>query len=219
MKYTFLLLMFMSYSYYGAGQIRVVKYTMPDTVNRQTAIVADSEATKLNEKLFLENFAELLGLEKIEGKKGPRLRIWIWEDDKKYVIDIENTDKSKTCSIVEFSSSREDSGKNIIIYNEWKNLRPKSGWQSFFEQTHRYQVFDLEGGKIQKKRIEHLTHMAYTQFEMVNSGKYRYYKYLEPSYYRYVDESSRKIYTFLEYINREFNVKVYSHSKKLFIKP
>ena len=61
--------------------------------------------------------------------------------------------------------------------------------------------------------------MAYVQFEIAQLNHYRFYEYLEPSYYRYVDTGSRNVYEFLEYFNREMGVQVYNPAQNLFVKP
>lgn len=50
---------------------------------------------------------------------------------------------------------------------------------------------------------------SYVQFEIAQYNKYRYYEYLEPSYFKNIDKGSYNVYQFLNFFNKEMNVPVY----------
>jgi hypothetical protein len=56
-------------------------------------------------------------------------------------------------------------------------------------------------------------------FEIARPNEYRFYEYLQPEFYRYVDENSRIVNDFLKYLNAEMNLNVYTPDEKLFAEP
>ncbi|QNA43804.1 hypothetical protein [Lacibacter sediminis] len=182
----------------------------------------DSSVTYLGEhERLVTNIGRLLELPAINtGTKGTCIRIWIWGFDESYVINIEKDNIGNHCQIIEFLTENRDSAHNYIhIQREWQNLNPKSGWDTFFKRMEEYQIPFLDNGKIHKEKLGSLTHSSYVEFEIAQTNSYRLYRYLEPSYYRYVDADSKAIYNFLELINTEMNVKVNQFPNHLFLKP
>jgi len=181
----------------------------------------DASVKKTRQQWFLKNLGKIMGLTFIsDGKEGLYIRIWVWDSDIKYVIDISNDQLVKKCSITEFYSEKTDSSEYIVIHKEWKDLKPKSGWEKLFANVEQYQITSMKSGKIFKEQTEYdLTGGAYVQVEIAQPNQYRFYEYLNPSYYRYVNVGSNNIHKFLKYFNEQMNVKVYSPPEKIFEKP
>jgi hypothetical protein len=180
----------------------------------------DSIVKNDRQQLYLKNVGETIGLPLISnGKDGLYIRIWIWGFRQNYVVNISKGQKGSECLIVQFSGKKIDSNEYLVIHKQWDNLIPKSGWKIFFDTLEMYQIPVMKSGKRYEDQTDFLTHMTYIQFEIAQLNHYRFYEYLEPSYYRYVDTGSRNVYEFLEYFNREMGVQVYNPAQNLFVKP
>jgi hypothetical protein len=176
----------------------------------------DSSVLEKQDQLFLQNIERNIGLPGMTNKgEGLYIRIWVWDVEKggqsrDYIINIAKNYSNKECSVIEFTGKTIDNSDYIIIHNVWENLTPKSGWNKFFETIDKYQIPSMKSGKSYKNQTEFLTKMAYVQFEIVNRNAYRFYEYLEPSFYRHTDTGSNNVYQFLKYFNDEMKVHIYN---------
>jgi hypothetical protein len=178
---------------------------------RMIAYHEDSLVKGSRQQLYLTNVAKFMGLPSItNGSEGLYIRIWIWSHERKYVINISDNFNKNECDITEFNGTKKDDNDFLVIYREWKNLSPQSGWDNFTDTMFQFHIPDMESGEIQNKRKEFLTEMAYVQFEIAQPGKYRFYEYLEPSFYRCVDTGSNNVYQFLNFFNKEMKIRVYN---------
>jgi hypothetical protein len=192
-----------------------------DTINKERVVLYQENAAIKADRttLFLSNLSHLIGLPNIEkGKEGMYIRIWLWDSPKKYIINISKDGESNKCHIVEYNSKRKDSTEYIVIHREWE-VKPKAGWDSCWATIEKYKIPYLKTGKSYKELEHRLTEMAYVNFEIARPNQYRYYEYLQPDFYRYVDENSRIVNDFLKYLNTEMNLNVYSPSEKLYVEP
>jgi hypothetical protein len=73
----------------------------------------------------------------------------------------------------------------------------------------KYRIPVLESGTIQNREKIGVTEASYVNFEIAEPDKYRYYEYLEPSYYKEIDKNSELVYNFLKYLSDEMNIHVY----------
>ena len=194
-----------------------------DTGHRNILYSIPVELASSRKQPFLRNLSNLMKLPLIyNGSKGLNIRIWIWEGDKKYVINIYSKDSINNAFITEFNIqplSIKDSNSYIKIYREWKNLKPRSGWNMYYTSLNKFHIIDLNESNIQQRYKDFLTSMSYVQFEIATTDDYRYYEYLEPSFYRFIDDGSKDVYQFLEYLNADFGITIYNPPKELFIKP
>lgn len=181
----------------------------------------DSSIRKDGKSLFLSNIAKYLQISSLkDDTKGMHIRIWIWGyHSPNYVTTIYKHGSNADCSTISWSGRQVDSARYIIVHHYWTKLMPKSGWNKFFSTLNGLGITTLEGGLSYSQHRGHLTRMSYVQFEIVENGKYRYYEYLEPSYYRYVENGSMKIYQFLKYFDREMNLNIYQTNDGLFEEP
>jgi hypothetical protein len=181
----------------------------------------DAYVHHTRQELFLRNFANVIGLPPIfNGVKGVYIRIWLWNGNGSYVINIRSDSSHNKCSIVELGVYNKDSSHCCVILNVWKDINPQSGWPNFMDSLNKYQIFTLKSGKTYEEHKDNvLTTMSYVQFEIAEPHSYRFYEYLEPSFYRFVEAGSQDVYEFLEFFNKEMNVQVYNPAKKLFEEP
>ena len=195
------------YLFYNCGN-------QPDSIPHNR-LLKTTQNKKAEDRQFLEDYALLLHLSPMKRESpGLHLRIWLWDFNKKYVIDLTYDSLKKGCVVIKHKFVVKDSIESI---KSLSYARPKSGWINLIEKMKVDHLFDMETGNIQYTANKYLTHMAYYDFEISNNGYYHYYKYLEPSYYRYVDNNSKEIFNFLEFLNTQFGVKIYDPPLKLFI--
>ncbi len=156
----------------------------------------------------------------LKWKNGLYVRIWLWDAKGNYVLNISRDGLNNSASIIQWSGKTVDNVKYIVINKEWRNLVPKAGWDNLFTLLEKYKIPDLSSGDAKRSQMpDHLTHMTYTQFEIVRSNQYRFYEYLEPAFCRYIDSGSNDIYQFLKSFNKEMNVNIYTPDDSEFIDP
>lgn len=162
---------------------------------------------KTNEKAFLSNVAKIMGLPSIDSSSGKYLRIWLWGDEEKYAINIFGDSMFHESSVYSFNGQIVDTGEIMIVHKTWSIHRPKNGWEEVNRLIDNNKILLLSDGEFQpySKGVS-LTGGAWVQFELFVGGKYRYYEYFEPAYFRKVDVNSRYIYTFLKKLRQEFAV-------------
>lgn len=192
-----------------------------EVVQQERLIPYHEDATVKNDRqqLFLNNLSMIIGLPTIKNdSEGSYVRIWLWDGERKYIITISKNGSTNKCHIIEWNSTKKDTTDYILIHKAW-NVVPKSGWDNLWAVLASHRIFDLPGIRPHVKQKGHLTTMAYVQFEIARHDQYRYYEYLEPSFYRYVDEDSRTVHEFLKYLRREINYSVYAPAEQLFLEP
>jgi hypothetical protein len=158
----------------------------------------------------LKEFAKLMKLHtmnELEGQNCIRMWVWNWMPDSIYVSDIHYGTTKNTFSIIQFGSFKKGAVEYIQIHNRFGNLKPKLGWDSLLLAIKKYQIVMLPAG------IKHtgLTHMTPVQFEVVESGKYRFYQFYEPSYYRMVDSNANKVHSFLTNLNIQAGIEFFKY--------
>jgi hypothetical protein len=190
-----------------------------DTVPVEKIILytEDLSVHHTRQQMFLGNLSKIMGLPSLHEKTDELfIRIWLWDFGEHYVIDISKNGSQYTCSALSWNSKKIDSNDYVIIHKEWPILIPKSGWNLFFKTLNKYQILKLKSGLSFEQHTGHLTQSSYVQFELEERGSYRYYEYLEPSYYRFVEKGSNKVYSFLKYFDQQMNIDAYMPPENLF---
>lgn len=193
-----------------------------DSIPKERMIVytVDSTSSSSSQAPFLHNFAGVLGLRPLSNiTDGTAVRIWVWNPDSNYVVTIINNSLEKKSNVIEFYGKEIDKIQYIGIRNEWSDIVPKSGWKNFFYEMQRHQILTVKTGKPLEEMDDYLTHPSYIQFEIANGQNYRFYEYLDPFFYRYVDSGSNHIHEFLKYVNAEMNIPIYKPTEHLFQQP
>lgn len=192
-------------------------------INQEKKIIPyfeDSLTKNSRQELYLKNIAKTMGLPPVDDNKtGISVRIWFWENDTKYVLSIGRQGSTSKSHIIEWTGKKENDTNYIVIQKEWQNITPASGWDNFWKQFEASGIKNLSGGKSAKELNPRVTRMAYVQFEISDEGKYRFFEYLEPSYYRYADAASGTVFNFLQYVNVQLKVEVYSPLDTVSLRP
>jgi hypothetical protein len=191
----------------------------PSTTHQQKRKIVyyeDPLTKNSRQELFVKHLARLMGMPDMRSNDADLyLRIWFWDFDDKYVVNISKKGKNYADQIIEWGNEKKDSVEYIVIQREWKNIVPVSSWENLWTRVRELQ--NIRDGKKRDELKSQLTQMSYVQFEIGGQGKYRYFEYLEPSFYRYIDSPSNEIYKFLKMLNEELNVKVYNPADSLYV--
>ncbi|HTE23246.1 hypothetical protein [Flavitalea sp.] len=196
------------------------KSDIRDTVvrNKVMRYTEDSTGSANHESAFEQNLAKLLGLQPVtEGSKELSLRVWLWDEEVKYVINLERINADYSCDLIGFNSRQTDSGEVIIIRHQVVNVEPPSGWTTVDTELKKLEKTLLT--KPYKGRPGDLTHMSYVIFELSSNNSYSYAKYLEPSYHRFVEPDAFVVHNFLKTFNRELRLKAYLPAEKMYAVP
>src|SRR5687768_8955188 len=99
----------------------MVQQKMADTVitNRVIKFAGDSIMLQNSRALFLHNVSKAMGMSDIsQSVSDLSLRIWLWDESVKYVINLEKKGSHYSCDAIGFNAKQTDSGQIIIIHNE-----------------------------------------------------------------------------------------------------
>jgi len=192
---------------------------LPDSIRiGKIRYYEDSSAKNSRKEPYLQNIAKMIGLPAIQkAKEGQYVRIWLWDQPRKIVINIAQDSLKKECIIVEFNIPKTDSGDYLGIHNV-RYVMPNDGWRKFFQEMEELQIPRLNDGVPSRNPYGALTSMSYINFEIESHDNYRYYEYLEPAYFRFVDSGSNNVYRFLKFFDEQMNLKVYNPDS-LYVKP
>ena len=103
--------------------------------------------------------------------------------------------------------------QNIYIHDRII-LMPKSGWINFFDSLGILNIPEMPSAKLSWEQRERYTSMEYVEFEIDQPNQYRFFKYLDPFYFRNEDSASAKVYEFLKYFNKEMGTHIYNVEKR-----
>jgi hypothetical protein len=158
---------------------------------------------------FTSNLARLLGLRSINnGADHDLIRIWLWNPDLlSYAVTINDKGERGSLELCSFSSTK--GGDSIRITSQRAGLQPLSGWAAFADTLYKYRISQMPGYDEKLRKAGGLTTMIYVQFEVADKEGYRYFEYLEPYYYRFIDSNSSCIDRFLFFLNKELGQQVY----------
>jgi hypothetical protein len=177
---------------------------------RMMPYVEHSLVGNSRQQLLLQNVGKCIGLHRMpSGLANLNIRIWLWDSEKSFVVDLLDSGIVKRCYIAEITSETANGQEQLAIHREWTDLIPASGWDSLFSNVERYGITKLEGGKPSQQIISKPTQGAYVQFEIARPSGYHFFEYYQPDFYRAVDPDSRKVYKFLKYLNSQFGVTAY----------
>lgn len=173
----------------------------------RAALYTDNEISRDSLKTpYLENMAEILELSTIGDSRNDQIRIWIWGDELSHAITIFKMNKCYTLRLTSFHAVESDTNYYMVVrFDDF--LQPVSDCYSFSDSLLKFDVWNLQSGP----RIHPgLTSYSIVQFELQKGEIYRYYDYIEPSYYRYVHATARNVYSLLKFLNRESRRELYA---------
>lgn len=173
----------------------------------RAALYKDNEISRDSLKTpYLENMAEILELPKIRKGTKDQIRIWIWGDELSHAITISKMKECYGLRLTSFHSVESDTNFYMVV--QFDNiLQPVSDCAGFSDSLLKFNVWNLQSGP---RMHPGLTSYSIVQFELKKGDLYRYYDYIEPSYYRYVHATAENVYSFLKFLNREAKRELYT---------
>ena len=176
--------------------------------------------TEDDEGNFEKNLGNIMGIPDVSKTTADfYLRIWFWDDDVKYVVDIERNKAKYNCVLRGFNSKKTDSGEIIITHYRINNIGSKAAWDTIFQNWPQIKLAATIKGKKARDYSTHLTLLSEVNFEIKEGGTFLYSECLEPSFYRTIDPRAQLFYDFLKILNKQLNLQVYMPSEKLVADP
>jgi len=172
---------------------------------------ADSLKEDVSYRDYIRFFAKTLRLpEIIAGEEDTTLRIWFWQPrDTVFVLNIEKHGKTGFCHLLGFGKYRPLQRHQIVITQCSPIDAPIHGWERLFDTLRLYDIFSIPDGKPNDQLYFDLTGGGRIYVEYQQGLQYRFYSYLEPGYYQFVDSNAAKLHHILTYVQNEFSLKVY----------
>jgi hypothetical protein len=144
------------------------------------------------------------------GEEDTTLRIWFCQPrDTIFVLNIEKQGKAGFGHLLGFGEYRPLQRHQIVITHCSPINAPIHGWEKLFDTLRFYNVASIPDGKPNDQLYFDLTGGGRIYVEYQQGLQYRFYSYLEPGYYQFVDSNAAKLHHFLTYLQHEFSLNVY----------
>jgi hypothetical protein len=160
---------------------------------------------------YVHFFARQLSIpDIISGEKDTTLRIWFWQSgDTIFVLNIEKHGTAGFGHLLGFGKSVPRQKHAFAITRCSTTDAPLHGWERLFDTLRFDNIGSIPDGKPNDQLWFDLTGGGRIYVEYQQGQKYRFYSYLEPGYYQYVDSNAGKLHHFLSYLQHEFSLNVY----------
>ena len=163
---------------------------------------------------FYQSFGEFLELPKIaESSSDMSVRIWLWGDSVHYVVNFQRDRSSYSGDLIAFYPTNAGS-RDFNIRHKVVNLKPLSGWDAVSPSLKAFE--ELVSGDTKTSGLTVLKGMRSVKVEMKDKGKYRYVKFLQPSYYWKVNKDILTVHKFLTTLAKEFKIANYPPAERTF---
>jgi len=161
-------------------------------------------------------FAKQLNIPNINaGDNDSTLRIWLWQNDTVSILNIEKHGSTGTSHLVSFTRIGPPPKSELTITRCSTTNAPRHGWESFFDTLKCDDIPFIPDGKPNYQLDYDLTSGGRIYIEWQQGLHYRFYSYLEPGYFQYVDSNAAKLHRFLIYLQNEFSISVYEDLTRL----
>ena len=160
---------------------------------------------------YIHFFAKQLNIPNITtSEKDTTLRIWFWQaDDTIFVLNIEKHGSEGFGHLVGFGKTAPLPNYPIAITRCSPTRAPIHGWEKLLDTLRFDNIASIPDGKPNNQLYYDLTGGGRIYIEYQQGPQYRFYSYLEPGYYQFVDSNAAKLHHFLAYLQNEFSLKVY----------
>ncbi|HVU54631.1 MAG TPA: hypothetical protein VHD83_06225 [Puia sp.] len=161
-------------------------------------------------------FAKHLNIPNIvAGEKDSTLRIWFWQGDTVFVLNIEKRGTAGFGHLLSFSKSSPPPKFAVTITRCSATGTPCHGWERLFDTLRFDNIALMPDGKPNDQLYFDLTGGGRIYIEYQQGRQYRFCSYLEPGYYQFVDSNAAKLHHFLTYLQNEFSLRVYQDLTRL----
>ncbi|HET6255367.1 MAG TPA: hypothetical protein VFE32_14900 [Puia sp.] len=160
---------------------------------------------------YVQFFAKQLNIPDINSsEKDTTLRIWFWQPgDTGFVLDIEKNGVEGFGHLLGFGRSDRRPNYPIAI-TRCSSIRPPiHGWEKLLDTLRFYDIGSIPDGKPNDQLFFDLTGGGRIYIEYQQGFQFRFFSYLEPGYYQFVDSNAAKLHHFLVYLQNEFSLRVY----------
>ncbi len=116
-RYVLVLFMFISVvSCQHCGSVGSNKILIDSMVVERATKYKEYQAVQSRKEDFLSNLSKVMKLPLVPNDSDNYLRIWLWGNDEKYVIDIFDHNEIQGSNVWSFNSRFADSGEVILIH-------------------------------------------------------------------------------------------------------
>ncbi|RYE57056.1 MAG: hypothetical protein EOP48_06650 [Sphingobacteriales bacterium] len=218
-KYVILISLIVLSSCYPSSPAPAQRNMGDTTITNRIVTFPGGAITKEDSRVvFLRNVSKAMEMSDIaETLADVNIRIWLWDEDVKYVINLEKNGPQFSCDAIGFNAINTDSGETLIIHNKVVNLQPQSGWSQISKK-----IAPLEqvlSSEPYPGRLGDLTGMSYVDFERYSKGTYTLTRIPEPSYHRFIYKDALTIHDFLKTINDDFHMQAYMPLERFYAEP
>lgn len=160
---------------------------------------------------YIRFYAKTLHIpEFFSGEGDTTLRIWFWQHrDTVFVLNIEKHGKVGFGHLLGFGEYRPLQRHQIVITRCSAISAPIHGWERLFDSLRFYNIAVIPDDKRNEQLYFDLTGGGRIYVEYQQGRQYRFFSYLEPGYYQFVDSNAAKLHHLLTYVQNEFSLKVY----------
>jgi hypothetical protein len=165
---------------------------------------------------YIYFFAKQLNIPNIiSGEKDSTLRIWFWQCDTVFVLNLEKHGAVGSGHLISFARSRQRPRNSLTVTRCLSTDAPIHGWDELFNKLRSDNIALIPDGKPNDQLYFDLTGGGRIYIEFQQGNRYRFYSYLEPSYFQFVDSNAGKLHHFLTYLQNELSLSVYQDLTRL----
>jgi hypothetical protein len=159
---------------------------------------------------YIYVFAKHLNIPDIvPGENDSTLRVWFWQGDTVFVLNLEKHGTAGLGYLISFTESTPASKHALTITNCLVTPPPIHGRTKLFKTLVSDDVPLIPDGKPNDQLRYGMTSGGRIYIEFQQGKQYRFYSYLEPGYFQFVDSNAGKLHHFLVYLQNELPLKVY----------
>jgi hypothetical protein len=145
----------------------------------------------------------------VSGENDSTLRIWFWQNDTIFVLNLEKHGPIGVGHLVSFTESGPPPKTAITISRCLTTDVPRHGWERLFDTMRFDDIALIPDGKPNYQLDYDMTSGGRIYIEYQQGVQYRFYSYLEPGYFQFVDSNAEKLHHFLIYLQNELSLSVY----------
>lgn len=173
-----------------------------------TIVDSSNVATSYHDYIYL--FAKQLNIPNIVvGENDSTLRIWFWQGDTISVVNLEKHGTEGLGHVVSFAESVQPPKFALAVTRCLATRTPIHGWNGLFNMLRSDNISLLPDAKPNYQLNYGMTSGGRIYIELQQGKQYRFYSYLEPSYFQFVDSNAGKLHHFLTYLQTELSLRVY----------
>jgi hypothetical protein len=173
--------------------------------------IVDSLNGAISDHDYVYLFAKQLNIPNIvSGENDSTLRIWFWQGDTISVLNLEKHGTEGLGHLVSFAASVPPPKFAVTVTSCLATRTPIHGWNELFNTLRSDNIALIPDGKPNYQLNYGMTGGGRIYIESQQGKQYRFYSYLEPGYFQFVDSNAAKLHHFLTYLQNELSLRVYS---------